>query len=106
MSTTKDPILAAIKEHQRLDEAWLELDRVGVSEDDVQRAFDAAEDAAWEMAHTKPTTVAGAAALLEYVTVGPTTGLLNAGETLWHETALRTVVESLAEITRAAPRAA
>jgi hypothetical protein len=42
---------------------------------------------------------AGAAALLEYITTRPTTGLFELGETSWHETAFRTVVASLAEIT-------
>ncbi len=106
MSTTKDPVLEAIEEHERLDRAWFDLESCGGSEDKVQRAFDTAEKAAWKMARTKPTTVAGATALLEYVTVRPTTGLLNAGETFWHETALRMIVESLTEITREAAQAA
>jgi hypothetical protein len=58
------------------------------------------------MARTKPSTAAGAAALLEYITTRPTTGLFELGETHWHETAFRNVVASLAEITGQSQRAA
>jgi hypothetical protein len=52
------------------------------------------------MARIKPTTAAGASALLAYITTGPVTGLFELGETSWHETAFRTVVASLAKITQ------
>jgi hypothetical protein len=51
------------------------------------------------MAETKPTTTAGAATMLAYITTGAITGLFELGETDWHETAFRTAVASLAEIT-------
>jgi hypothetical protein len=69
-------------------------------------ASDAAENAAWKMARTRPITAAGAAALLEYITTRPTTGLFELGETNWHETAFRTVVASLADITGQSQQAA
>ena len=50
------------------------------------------------MAETRPTTTAGAAALAAYILTGPITGLLELGETAWHEPALRTLVEALAEM--------
>jgi hypothetical protein len=55
------------------------------------------------MAETKPTTAAGASAMLAYIATGPATGLFDLGETRWHETAFLTVVESLAEITGKSP---
>jgi hypothetical protein len=73
----------------------------GVTCRDVERAFEAAEEAAWRLAKTKPTTAAGAAAMLAYIATGPITGLFELGETRWHETAFRTVVASLAKITGA-----
>lgn len=98
-----DPIFAAIENHQRLDKACLGLEAACGSRDaikrDLDRAHDAAENAAWEMARTKPTTAAGASALLTYIATGPITGLFELGETHWHETAFRTVVASLAKIT-------
>jgi hypothetical protein len=66
----------------------------------------AAEKAAWKMARTKPTTAAGAAALLTYITTEPAVGLLDLGEMDWHETAFRNVAASLAKITRQSRRAA
>jgi hypothetical protein len=58
------------------------------------------------MARTKPTTAAGASALLAYITTGPITGLFELGETHWHKTAFRTVTAALARITRQSQRAA
>ncbi len=51
------------------------------------RAYDAADKAAWKMVRTKVTTAAGAAAVLAHITTRPTTGLFELGETDWHETA-------------------
>ena len=56
------------------------------------------------MARTKLITAAGAAALLEYVTTGPITGLFELGETDRHETAFRNVAASLAKIARRSQR--
>jgi hypothetical protein len=103
-SAADDPAFAAIDRHQKLDGIW--LDRCRGEEDglakecEVDRAADAAERAAWRMARTKPTTAAGAAELLTYITTGPITGLFELGETHWHETAFRTCAEALARITR------
>jgi hypothetical protein len=58
------------------------------------------------MARTEPSTAAGAAALLAYITTGPITGLFELGETAWHETAFRTAVASLAQITGQSQRGA
>jgi hypothetical protein len=92
--------------HKKLDRAWLDLaaalEKAGVravEQRDVDRASDAAENAAWKMARTKPSTAPGASALLTYIATGPITGLFELGETDWHETAFRTVVASLAKIT-------
>jgi hypothetical protein len=83
-----DPIYAAIENHEKRDRAWHDLeatvDEAGlraVKQRDVDRASAAAENAAWKMARTKPSTAPGAAALLEYVTTGPITGLFELGET-------------------------
>jgi hypothetical protein len=77
-----DPIFAAIENHKKLDMAWLDLaaalDKAGVravKQRDIDRASDAAENAAWKMARTKPSTAAGASALLTYISTGPITGL-------------------------------
>jgi hypothetical protein len=65
----------------------------------TQAACAAAENAAWKMARTNPTTAAGTSALLTYITTRPITGLFELGETDWHETAFRNVAASLAKIT-------
>jgi hypothetical protein len=54
----------------------------------------------------KTHTDAGAAALLEYVTIGPITGLFELGETDRHETAFRNIAASLAKIRRRSQQAA
>ena len=72
---------------------------------DLDRANSAEHDAAWKMARTRPTTAAGAAALLAYIATDNGSGLFELGETPWHETAFRTVA-SLARITRKSLRAA
>jgi hypothetical protein len=79
--TRPDPALAAIDNHRKLDRTWLDLTRLqemdspGVTRCDVDRRYEAAEAAAWKLAETKPTTVAGAAAMSAYITTGPITGL-------------------------------
>lgn len=99
-----DPSSAALENHRKLDLAWFEMCRAReaglATERDTDRAADAADRAAWKMARIKPTTAAGASALLAYITTGPVTGLFELGETSWHETAFRTVVASLAKITQ------
>jgi hypothetical protein len=108
-----DPSLAAIEHHQRLDRAYLDLcaalDRAGlldVRQYDVDRAIDAEQSAAWKMARTKPTTAAGASAMLTYIAVRPISGLFELGETRWHETAFRTCTKALARITGRQSRSA
>jgi hypothetical protein len=73
---------------------------------DHDHADSAVERAAWKLARTKPTTAAGASALLTYIATEPAIGLFDLGEMDWHETAFRTVVSSLAKITRRSQRAA
>ena len=99
-TSSVDPIIRALENHQRLDRVSFDLVRTGAPERDVERAGDAAERAAWRMARTRPTTSAGAAAVLAYITTEPVTGLFELGECDWHETAFRTVVAALAEIHR------
>jgi hypothetical protein len=102
-TTSPDPAFAALDNHRKRDRAFLDLCRAQeaglATEIDVRRASDAADDAAWRLARTEPTTEAGASALLTYITTGPITGLFVLGETDWHETAFRTVTAALAEIT-------
>jgi hypothetical protein len=105
-----DSIFAELENHQKLDKAYLDLCRAeeaGLAKRrEVQRAGDAAEKAAWKMARTKPSTAAGASALLAYITTGPITGLFELGETRWHEAAFRNVAASLARITSQSQQAA
>jgi hypothetical protein len=105
-----DPIFAALERHKALDRIFNDVcgarDEGRAKRCDVDRASDAAERAAWKMARTRPTTVAGASALLTYIATGPITGLFELGETNWHETAFRTVATSLAKIARQSQRAA
>jgi hypothetical protein len=92
---------AAIEKYKKLKAAWLDLERArdeelrAVKQRNVDPASDAAENAAWEMARTKPSTAAGASAMLSFMATEPTTGLFELGETHWHERAFRTVVASL-----------
>jgi hypothetical protein len=69
-----DPIIGAIAEHRRLDDAqfemWSELqerdDDAPVSRDEHSRASDAAHKAAWALTEIRPTTAAGATVLFTY----------------------------------------
>jgi len=54
------------------------------------------------MSTTRPTTFAGAAALLEYITVRPVTGLFELGETALHQMAFLNVADALTEIGKSA----
>ena len=107
---SSDPIFEAIEKHKKRDRAFFDLcqaEEAGLATQRyVDRASDAAENAAWKMARTKPSTAADASALLSYVATGPVTGLFELGETRWHETAFRTVTASLARITGQSQRAA
>jgi hypothetical protein len=109
-STRMDPIFVAIDSHKEFDRAFFDqcrAEEAGLAkQSEVDRASAAAEEAAWRMAETKPTTAAGASAMLTYITTGPVTGLFELGETAWHETAIRTAVASLAKITGQSQRGA
>jgi len=54
------------------------------------------------MSRTKPTSVAGAPALLGYIATGTFSGLFAIGERAWHEEAFRTVVAALTLLAQAA----
>jgi hypothetical protein len=105
-----DPIVGAIATHKRLDRKWLDMAHArdvateagdsGPSEHDVELASDAAIDAGWAMAETEPTTVAGAAAMLKYLTRDPQNGLFELGEVVWLETAFRTLERALSKMAR------
>jgi hypothetical protein len=101
-----DPIFAALENHKKLDRAWLDMEHarearpLTVKRREVDRASDAADKAAWRMARTRPTTVAGASAMLTYIATEPVTGFFELGEASWHETAFRTVTAALAKIAR------
>ena len=107
-----DPIFAVIERHKKLERLWLDLEHARDARPrtsnrrDVDRACDAAEKAAFKIARTMPTTVAGVSALLTYITTEPVTGMFELGETRWHEAASRTVAASLAKITGQSQRAA
>ena len=58
--------------------------------DDAREAF---FEASYELAETKPTTTAGAAALVAYICAE-----MEKGETDWHARALKTAAEALAEM--------
>lgn len=116
--TPADPIFAAITTHKRLERKWLDMaaavdgaddtgrrskayaDAHGFTRRDVELATDAATEAAWAMSKTAPTTVAGAAAMLKYLTRDPTNGLFELGEVVWLETAMHTLEHALAKIAR------
>jgi hypothetical protein len=102
-----DPIFAAIANHRKLDRIWsdmaAEADRVGnreAKQDNIDRASDAADLAALRMARTKPRTIAGAAALLDYATIGDITGMFTLGECVWHQEAIENAVIALNRLTR------
>lgn len=102
-----DPIFAAIATHKRLERRWLDMararDEAGAScpsASEVEHASEAGLAAAWSMARTEPTTVAGTAAMLRYLTKDPTNGLFELGEVIWLETAFRTLERSLAKMGR------
>jgi hypothetical protein len=104
-----DPIFAAIENHKKLDRArgwiWNALP-TRLDSGPKKRAILISPLLQQKTPSTKPTTAAGASALLAYITSGPITGLFELGETHWHETAFRTVVASLAKIARQSQRAA
>jgi hypothetical protein len=105
-----DPIFAALERHKELDRIFNDVsgakDEGRAKQRDVDRASAAAENAAWKMARTRPTTVTGASAMLSYVAIAPAVGLFDLGEMDWHETAFRTVAAALARTTGTSQRSA
>jgi hypothetical protein len=117
--TPADPFIAARATLKRLDLKWLDMASArdaateagasGPSESDVEAASDQALAAAWEMARTEPTTTAGAAAMLRYLTRDPMYGLWKAfdyGKAVWLETGFQTLERSLAKMARGSRSAA
>jgi hypothetical protein len=68
---------------------------------ELDRAQSAESRAAWKMAQTKPTTPAGAGALLAYVKKM----MFEIGDMYWHSIALETIIAALATMTPPPPRA-
>jgi hypothetical protein len=105
-----DPIVAALQRHKVLNRYFIQVSRAEeegrASKDFLDRAGEAADEAAWRMAKTRPTTVAGASAMLTYIACDKSTGFFELGETRWHETAFRTVTAALRQIARQSQRAA
>jgi hypothetical protein len=104
-SNKGDPTLAALKHHRKLRRTWVDTEQAKeegrACQCEVARAIEAEERAAWRLAKTKPTTVAGASALLNYIVDEPAVGMFELGETSWHETAFRTVAAALKKIAHA-----
>lgn len=122
-----DPIFAAIATHKRLERNWLDMaaamdgadetdrrskayaEAHGFTERDVDLASEDGFNAAWAMAKTEPTTVAGAAGMLKYLTRDPLYGVWEAseyGKAVWLEAAFRTLERSLAKLARGSQLAA
>jgi hypothetical protein len=115
-STTKrpvasvDPVHSAIAKFKRLDRKYLDLARArdaateagisGPSESDLDAALSVATAAAWAMAETEPTTVAGAAAMLKHLGWDATNGLFVLDEVVWLETAMHALRRSLSKMAR------
>jgi hypothetical protein len=100
-----DPIfavLAHVKKRQRkVFKTCDALNEDNATDQELDGAIDALKLAACHMAVTKPTTVAGASAMLSYLT----RELFELGEQSWHKIAVSTVTDALAEITRQPQRA-
>lgn len=114
-----DPFIAALATLKRLDRKWFNsaaafdraektgpkawVDAQSLTENDVEEASDQALAAAWKMARTEPTTTAGAAAMLRFLTRDEMYGVWQAwhwGKAAWLETAFRTLERSLAKMAR------
>lgn len=102
-----DPSILALEQHRKADQVFFACARVAderrgdqKAERKMNLASDAADNLAWELAKTEPTTIAGASAVLNYIVDGPSVGLFDLGETAWHETAFKTVARALSRIAR------
>ena len=100
-----DPSILALERHRKADQVFFARARVAdqrrgdqKAEQKMNLASDAADNLAWELATTEPTTIAGASAVLNYIVEGPAVGLFDLGETAWHETAFKTVAAALAKL--------
>ncbi len=100
--TSRDPIFALIENHCRMADAYYETAR---AEDEghtrmceLAQASHAEAKAARKMAKAEPTTVGGAAALLEHTLNGRAGLFYLGGETEWHREALRSVTTALEKI--------
>jgi hypothetical protein len=71
--------------------AWDERAGLTTLREDIDRRLGAEHQYAWRLAHTKPATPAGAAALIQYVLDDD----LATEEEYWHMTALRSAVAAL-----------
>jgi hypothetical protein len=106
VSTQLDPILAAIENHKRSDRSWLDLATANGDENIIcTQALEAAETAARNMPRTnrpRPPTSR------HYWPTSPPgrSWVFRVGEAAWQETAFRTAVKSLADITGASKLAA
>jgi hypothetical protein len=79
----------------------------GITEADVEAASGLALAASWKMARTEPTTTAGAAAMLRYLTRDPMYGIWEAfeyGKAVWLETAFESLQRGLARLARESKR--
>jgi hypothetical protein len=93
-SRKADPLSTAIADHRNLDRrAWGGPDGL-----DTARAREAEVQAAWKLAHARPTTISGGVELLQYALLGPTSGLFTLGELAWQETAVRTALAALSKM--------
>jgi hypothetical protein len=100
-----DPVFPAIENHRRLKQLVLKdyrPDAAGGNElqEKIDIADRAAREAAWHLARAKPATVAGAAAMLRYVTAEPLVGLLDSGQDDRYASASSAVTAALAELAR------
>jgi hypothetical protein len=79
----------------RAEDDWDERTGLAPLRAALECAYDADDEAAMRLARTKPTTPAGAGALIQYVCRD------DVGEADWHEVALNTVAEALVSIEEA-----
>lgn len=84
---------------ERAEKAWDRRAGIAAQRRKFERANEAEQRAAERMAKTKPTTPAGAAAMLAYVKTD-----MEGGDIDWHDTAIATLVATLKAWGKTAPR--
>jgi hypothetical protein len=103
-SRTNDPAFAALDGLRQAAESFFATCRAEEAGEvcacELARASEAEARASHRLARTRPTTIAGAAAILDYIVAEPVMGIFGAGEHDWHEPALRTVAAALKKIAR------